>query len=213
MDIVYLTHNRLEYTQRTFPTMLACVRKGVDRLWAIDDDSVDGTWEYVRETLGEFQFRDQCKQMRGIFGNPNGALNLFLADSHKHNPSVYVSKIDNDYQLIDPDVYTLCEEIFAEPNGSKPLGILGFVANAHGDVGQSVQWVGGNYVARRDVFYAPVPTNAQFFGWTRYQQTLLEKWELRWSDEHYAISVDDLSENQHLRKLYADKGWGRIFVS
>jgi glycosyltransferase involved in cell wall biosynthesis len=221
MDIVYLTHNRLEYTQKTFPAMLACVREGKDRLWVVDDGSTDGTWEYVKQTINEFPFKHQCRPRRGKFGNPNGALNLMLKESAEKDSllevglplSSLIAKVDNDYLLKDPNIFAFCEEVFVKSNGSAPpLGIFGFVANAHGDAGKVARWVGGNYVARRAVFHKPVPVGGQFFGWTNYQIQLADKWEIRWSDKHLAISIDDLPENLPLRHLYAAKGWSRLRI-
>lgn len=211
MDVVYLTHNRLEYTRKTLPAMLACVRKGKDRLWIVDDNSVDGTWYYIKRILNDFPLLHQCRTIRGKFGNPNGALNLMLKESAQENPSPFVAKVDNDYLIKDSRIFTFCEKVFAESNGaSPPLGIFGFVANAHGDAGKIARWVGGNYVACRNVFHMPVPVGGQFFGWTQYQLQLGKKWEIRWSDEHLAISIDDLPENLPLRKAYAAKGWSRL---
>lgn len=98
VEILYLAWNRLAYTQAS----LALLRENtdwslVDRLVVYDDESTDGTAEWLEEAARD-STADYVEVRRQRFGSPPAIMNDYLATT---TADVFV-KIDNDI-LIPPD--------------------------------------------------------------------------------------------------------------
>ena len=97
LDIIYLTKNRLEFTKASFETLLKNTDWSlVQRLLIFDDESTDGTRNYLLKKFIEFPlpygvrmgFYDNQK-----YGSPAA---VTLAYIQKHDPEPLFVKLDND---------------------------------------------------------------------------------------------------------------------
>jgi glycosyltransferase involved in cell wall biosynthesis len=96
IDICYLAWNRLEFTRKTFETMLANTDWGqVGRLIVYDDGSIDGTSEYVRAAM--VKVHSQCETQ---FRQTNGLGPVaILIDYVQSGGADLFARIDNDTML------------------------------------------------------------------------------------------------------------------
>ncbi len=215
MDVIYLTHNRKEFTQVTLPSLLRSVGNRAN-IWLFDDESCDGTKEHLKAELKALRFCSKVLLCEGEFGNPNAAVNSFLEMSEGN----FVAKIDNDFDLRLNDLVEIAEIAFKDPE----LYLLGLRDDNHlcdqevspirdRFTAENATHVGGIYVARREVFFEPIPCNGMFFGWTRYQAEIKSRFgenSIRWTPMSCGRLLDSLQENKELVAQYVANGWMRV---
>ena len=92
IPILFITHNRLDYTKKTLPTLIKN-SDGIGEVYIIDNCSQDGTVEYL-ESISH----DMIKMK--IFNDDNkgvgGAMNQFFHEITYRESPKYFAKVDND---------------------------------------------------------------------------------------------------------------------
>ncbi len=174
IDLLYVAHNRLAYTQATFPALLANTNWDlVAHLFVLDDNSTDGTGGFLMSEVSEFY------AMTGMsvdfvskpFGGPVTAMNHAL----DHGASATLVKLDSDLLLCPGWLDALLEVLAANEH----LDVLGFEAGfgnslAPVDAERSfyeAAHVGGIGAFRTRIFAGSRPrAHDRFFGWTEWQR-------------------------------------------
>jgi len=123
VDLLFTAHNRLAFTQATFPALLANTNwERVSHLYVLDDLSEDGTAEYLCSEVAEFYdhtgMKTDCISDR--FGGPVAAMNYAL----DHGDSDVLVKCDNDLLVCPGWLDALLDVLDAAPE----LDVLGFEA-------------------------------------------------------------------------------------
>jgi len=120
VDLLYVAHNRLRFTQATFAALIENTNwRRVENLYVIDDASTDGTNEFL---LNSFDNAAPTKRIftSGPFGGPVAVMNRALDWAET---SVLV-KIDNDVLVCPGWLDALLDVLDAAPE----LDVLGFEA-------------------------------------------------------------------------------------
>jgi hypothetical protein len=129
LDILYVSHNRLELTRESFTALLENTNwdEHVDRnegcaLYVMDDGSVDGTAEWLGETIEK---RNDGRIANPVivyddrpFGGPVSAINRYL---DLRTPIDRFAKIDNDFVVCPGWLDEMSRQMTARPE----LDILG----------------------------------------------------------------------------------------
>lgn len=211
LDLLYVSHNRREFTEVTFATLLENTDwNHVNRLFVLDDRSTDGTYEHLAHAVRESPVPTTLTQER--FGGPVAALNHAL-DRTKAD---VLGKIDNDTMLPPGWLDTLLAVLDAndhldalgmEPGFAKPLGTevpLPSYLPARHIGGQGL--FGTRAFARR----RPHPRE-RFFGMTSFMQRYMN---CGWiNPDIAAFNLDHVPEEpwQSLADEYVRKGWSRAW--
>lgn len=94
LDLLYLTHNRREFTELTFELLIQNTNWDlVDKLIVYDDDSVDGTLEEVTTRIDRVPVPHEIRQHS--MGSPVAVMNDYVASTDSDR----FAKIDNDLAL------------------------------------------------------------------------------------------------------------------
>lgn len=95
-DLLYVAHNRLEFTRATFAALIANTNwELVDHFHVVDDLSTDGTAEHLTAALADFGHagRMRIDYTSERFGGPVAAMNYAL----DHSSGETLVKVDNDF--------------------------------------------------------------------------------------------------------------------
>lgn len=174
VDLLYVAHNRREYTEATFSALLANTNwQRVDRLHVLDDRSTDGTAGYLMAEVSEFVLNDNAPAdaqfISHKFGGPVAAMNYAVAQA---KTDVLV-KIDNDLLLCPGWLDALLDVLDAHPD----VDALGFEPGfgdglAPADAPRACRdasHIGGVGVFRRRVFTKHRPRgHDRYFGLTEF---------------------------------------------
>jgi hypothetical protein len=168
IDIIYLAHNRLEFTRTTLPNLIANTNwNSVDRFIVYDDASSDGTTEYL---LNYEAPRFQVKT--GEWGSPVAVMNDYLVNEGPNHSTF--AKIDNDTMVPSGWLESCLYVMDADP-GLDLLGIEAFRPVQPGIIARSydpAQFIGGIGLMRvsafREAEYLPRPNGRQ--GFTQWQE-------------------------------------------
>lgn len=189
IDLLMLSYNRSEYTRMTLESFCE-VDSGIDRgrinFTVIDQASTD---ESVREIaaflcvhpgiIDNFIVTDKNRGASGGFG-------YFF--NHCNGTAPFIGKIDNDSIFTPGWLRKLINSLAAHPN----LGVVG----AQEDINQGkndrpvtnetrigyfpARFVGGRFLARREVFAKHIPDGSGVFGWTKFQQQYIRDMDIGW---------------------------------
>ena len=119
MEVVYLAWNRLEFTRKTFTTMLVNTNwNHVDRLVIYDDGSTDGTLEYLFHEAGLLHGRIQITVVRTNRLGPVAILTHYIRNSGAE----LFARIDND-TMLPPRWLDECLELLQQNPNVDLLGI------------------------------------------------------------------------------------------
>lgn len=92
IDLLYLAHNRREFTQASMPALLANTDwRFVRRLLIYDDDSTDGVTEYLQGLI----YPVAHELRRAAFGGPVAVMNDYLVGMSPTERTMF-AKIDSD---------------------------------------------------------------------------------------------------------------------
>lgn len=212
LDLIYLTHNRREFTELTF-TLLAENTNWdlVDRLIVYDDHSIDGAREYVGDRIKLIPVDSEIRDHE--FGSPVAVMNHYIASAE----SKLFAKVDNDLALPEgwleiflgimerhPDLELLgCESPFMGPPKLGWNGVYTYTPWRH---------IGGNGLMRTDFFRrtGPMDVEGVYHGFTGHQ------W--RWKPVRGWVTPDILlclldrcpvEPWLSLSKSYVERGWQR----
>jgi cellulose synthase/poly-beta-1,6-N-acetylglucosamine synthase-like glycosyltransferase len=176
VDLLYVAHNRLAFTQTTFPALLANTNWDlVAKFHVLDDRSSDGTAGYLMSEASEFHGNtgQRLDCISDKFGGPVAAMN-FAVD---HAETDTLVKVDNDI-LLCPD---WLDELLFVLDDYPHLDVLGMEAGFGGgvaspDASRSIvkaRHVGGIGAIRTRIFGGKRPRAHGLngmFGWTDFMR-------------------------------------------
>jgi hypothetical protein len=204
IDVIYPVHNRLFYTQMTFPRLLhECDLYKDCTLWIFDDDSQDGSSEFIQYLI---EGRDNVNYYKDVIGNSTFCINHVLSNGKAE----YIYKVDNDI-IIPEGSFSNMVNIIPKECGFLMMG----ESENYPDLGECEiietdrTHIGGVGLFRREAFSSLIKGNRRFFGFTQYQ---IEAKKRGWK----CMEVDSTNMNLDLcewycrSKEYETKGWGRI---
>lgn len=213
IDLLYVSHNRLKFTEASFDALFEHTAWGlIDRLFIIDDDSTDGTLEWLLDKTNAMQRPAQrpTRFVNDRFGGPVAVMNYVLDESDAE----VLAKIDNDV-IVCPawleDMLEVLERepqvdaLGMEPGFAQPLGTPFSKRSV-----QPARWIGGVGLFRTRIFEQrrPEPNN-RWFGWTRFQQDFCN---CAWISPDLPMFLLDRMPIEPWRSLsdeYIRKGWQR----
>jgi cellulose synthase/poly-beta-1,6-N-acetylglucosamine synthase-like glycosyltransferase len=207
-DLLYLAFNRLEFTRKSFETMLANTHwSAFDRLVIYDDGSTDGTREYLE---------DQAKKITAVETKlvvtqrqgPVGIMVDYL--SHADQDGLF-AKIDNDV-MVPPGWFPESYALMKRDPMIDLLGIEAMYAIGSGPREfMPAEYIGGIGLMRRRAFAKCLPTPRGRFGFTAWQQDH-PRVVKGWIKPALPICLLNLVPFEPWRSLsleYIAKGWQR----
>lgn len=171
VDLLFTTHNRREFTVASFAALLDNTNWDlVRRLLVVDDQSKDGTLDYMIESLHQVPVSAVLVSRR--VGGPAIAMNIAV----DRGDSPVLAKIDNDV-IVCPGWLDEMLRVLQQHDEIDALGM----EPGHGALVQPVgeprgikraKWIGGVGLIRRRVFShgRRVTLDNRWFGWTLYQR-------------------------------------------
>lgn len=207
IDILFLTHNRLEFTKTCLANLIANTNwKDVGRLLVYDDDSKDGTREYLQSVAypvsTEFRF--------GGYGSPVTVMNTYL----RRDPVRLFAKIDSD-TMVPPMWLESCLHIMDMHPRLDLLGIEAFRPVAPGFIQErsfdGADFIGGIGLMRSRAFGQSMPQPDGRFGFTSWQERNTEV-EKAWLNPALPVFLLDWLPREPWRSLtkeYVTRGWAR----
>jgi glycosyltransferase involved in cell wall biosynthesis len=190
IDLIYFTYNRLDHTRVTLPTLLE--KSGYPfKLTIVDNGSVDGTVDYLRDIRKRWRKETQIQLILNARNEGlAGPTNRFWMRSD----AALVGKIDNDILVEEGWLEKLADAHQRLPN----LAVIGgchFPAellkpekiSKNVQVHNTIQilrqpYIGGNYLAKRSILMdlGPLPEarheeKFKLGGWTGYQQKMVQE--------------------------------------
>lgn len=209
LDILYVTHNRLEYTHASFQALLVNTDWDlVNELYVVDDLSVDGTYDYLDRKLEDSPV--EATLMRKDFGGPVAAMNWML----DRTEATVFAKVDNDLIVPPGWLGTMLgviennpdlDALGTEPGFAHPLQ-PDYVARGY----MPASHIGGQGLFRTRPFARRRPKpHDRFFGLTQFQRkTMRCGWV---NPDIAAFNLDHLPFDpwRSLADEYVRRGWSR----
>jgi glycosyltransferase involved in cell wall biosynthesis len=170
VDLMFLAHNRAEFTRASFDTLLANTDWDLVRyLYIVDDCSSDGAYEYLDTAAIDVPCNTSL--VSGAFGGPVAAMNEIL----DRTDATILGKIDSDV-IVCPNWLNQMQSVLDGAPEVDALGMEPGFADAvqPPEVPRNykyARWIGGVGLFRTRVFKRarPVP-HQRFFGWTQFQR-------------------------------------------
>jgi hypothetical protein len=217
IDILFLAHNRLEFTKLCLANLIKNTNwSEVARLVIYDDESTDGTREYLHSfdpgiCKIEFEGKVNVEVRTGSFGSPVAIMNNYL----RRDPALMFAKIDSDTMV--PSGWL--DECLRVMDMHPRVDLLGIEAFRPVQPGQhdsrsidSAAFIGGIGLMRSRAFRYSMPNpDGKHFGFTAWQEhdTELEK---AWLNPALPVFLLDWIPREPFRSLtkdYVSKGWNR----
>ena len=188
VHVLFLTFNRLYYTEITLPALLESSENASYKIRIVDNGSTDGTVEYLKK-LSHPQIE------RVIYNRKNEGLVKPTKNFWKESKAEFIGKIDNDIlvpkgwieKLVDahkkiPDlgVAGLCH--FRKEDFNK-VSVSQKVEEINGVYIRRQPWIGGNYIMKRSTVLQhreyrqsrKLFQNRILYGFNKFQKKLSEK--------------------------------------
>ncbi len=215
VDLLYVAHNRLAFTQATFPALVANTNWDLVRhLHVLDDLSTDGTAGYLAAEVSELYAATGMKidYVSQRFGGPVAAMNYAL---DRCEPGALV-KVDSDLLLCPGWLDALLDVLTV----NEQLDVLGFEAGfgvglAPADAERTfyeAAHVGGIGAFRTRAFAQSRPRpHERFFGWTDWQR---KHARCGWLTPDLPCVLLDHLPFEPWRSLaleYVERGWSRAW--
>lgn len=208
IDLVYTSHNRLAYTQASFEALLLNTNWNlVSRLYIQDDNSEDGTFQYL---LDRFKAEPPCQARiaQRNFGGPVAALNDALNECGKD----VVAKIDNDV-IVCPG---WLEHMLGVLQANPVIDALGMEPGFGDHVAPldkpryplRARWIGGIFLARASIFKTRPVMNDRWFGMTHFWRKHTTAW-ITPALPCFLLDHIPVEPWVSLAKEYVAKGWAR----
>ena len=187
VHILFLTFNRLYYTQKTLPALLESSDTASYQIRIVDNGSTDGTVEYLQKLS-----HPQIETV--IYNNKNEGLVKPTKQFWKESNAEFVGKIDNDILVPKGWIEKLVEAHHKIPE----LGVVGFCHFRKEDFNQNIvkskiykkngihlrrqPWIGGNYILKREMVMKIMGyrqsrklfQNRILYGFNKYQEKLAQ---------------------------------------
>jgi glycosyl transferase family 2 len=170
IDLIYLAHNRLEFTKASLAALEANTNWAlVDQFVLYDDNSTDGTREYLSDWIYSARIEARIVPRFGEFGHPVNVMRDFLTSFRRH--SIF-AKIDSD-TMVPPG---WLDESFDVMERHPELDLLGI--EVHNGVDPSTKergytdarFIGGIGLMRTSAFRTLPEPNGPYFGFTEWQE-------------------------------------------
>ena len=188
VHILFLTFNRLYYTQKTLPALLESADTASCQIRIVDNGSTDGTIEYLQKL-------SHPKIERVIYNKKNEGLVKPTKNFWKESKAEFIGKIDND--ILVPRKWI--EKLVDAHQKIPELGVVGYchfrkedfnnnkvkkkVENINGVYIRRQPWIGGHYIIKSHHLkkYSGYTQSRKllkkrkFYGFTKYQKKLSEQ--------------------------------------
>ena len=177
LDILFVAYNRLGFTRFSFEQLLVNTDWTlVDRLIVYDDESTDGTRDYLAEAVGDCPVEHEIRDV--VLRSPPGVMNHYL----QAGQAEWFAKIDNDI-VVPPGWLTAMLSVLAFHPEVDLLGMEGGRTGIPGRDGHPAggydielcSHIGGVGLLRRESFFKPgqrtlrrIPQRGRF-GFTEWQ--------------------------------------------
>lgn len=199
IDVIYPCHNRLYYTQITFPRVLhECIISGA-KLWVYDDDSADRTSEFIQEVVSRSEYKNVVIE-KGVFGNSTYCINRTV----EQGKAKWIYKIDNDI-LIPQGSFHFMTSYMPKDAGFMMMRESGDFPVIRSGNREERSHIGGVGLFRREAFNKPITPENRFFGFTDFQNK--SSWK------KYRIDADNMNLDRcswySRENEYEKKGYGR----
>lgn len=212
VDVIYPLHNRLYYTQFTFPVILQeCLNSAAfNKLWVYDDNSTDGSGLFVQNLIDMNRDVLNVEYTKKKIGNSVDQIN----DTYPKTDSRFLVKVDND--ILVPYGYIDHMAVLIEEN--EDIGFLMMEETQGWPYIDSWDFfhrpsdhIGGVGIFRKIIFdtLGPIKTEKRFFGFTRYQQKACKKMKFICAEADAGNTNLDLSPLSRAWE-YEEKGYSRI---
>ncbi len=216
LDILFTSHNRREYVEASFETLLANTDWSlVDTLHVFDDQSVDGTFAYLDQTLDSADIGEtEAVLLQRAFGGPVAAMNHCLDRTSADT----LAKVDSDLILPPRWLETMRGVMEAHPEldalGTEP----GFADPVQPDYVKRgykpAPHIGGQGLFRTRAFEKRRPKqHDRYFGMTQFQRRYMNA---GWINPDLASCNLDHLPFEPWRSLaaeYVKQGWSRAWSS
>lgn len=214
IDLLYLAFNRLEFTRKSYETMLANTDwSRIDRLVIYDDGSSDGTREYLKEQLTHAPVKAALYQSQNL--GPVGIMSTYLQLTQVagENDGIFI-KIDNDV-LLPPGWLPECLEVMRDPTidllGIEAIRPIGRPLDPGPRGFRETEYIGGIGLMRHRAFRCCLPLAQGRFGFTAWQDNHKQV-KKAWLDPALPVCLLNLLPFDPWRGLsleYIHKGWQR----
>ena len=202
-------HNRLYYTQFSFPRLLEeCQRsERFSKLYVTDDNSEDGSSEFVQDLISCSPLQKDIVYKRQKIGNSIDCINY----ATHGNKTAYYFKVDNDI-LIPEGCFDVLAGVMDKES---QLGFLMLVESQDfpyvrkGGITLR-EHIGGVGIFRGQMFTSWIGNDNRYWGFTKFQQIMSKK---GWAAAQYdggTMTLLDRSKSYARGFEYKDKGWGRV---
>lgn len=210
MEILYLAHNRLEFTKASLAALFENTNWDfVDRLIVYDDASVDGTRGYLQSISYPI---DNAELICGTFGGPVEVTNHFLSRRDPTDDHVFC-KLDSDVML-PPGWLDQSLRVMRQNPELHLLGIEAFNPVATGCTERSytqARHIGGIGLMRSGAFVT-LPRPHGRFGFTAWQEHTDPRPNCGWINPSLPVFLLDWLPREPWRSLsdeYIAQGWQR----
>jgi len=211
LDVLYLSHNRREFTELTFSKLVENTNwDRVDRLIVYDDSSTDGALEEITSRIGAVPVKYEIREHD--FGSPVAVMNDYIASTDAER----FAKIDND--LVVPPAWL--DHMVGVMDRDKNLVLLGmespFMGPPNLDWDGAYTWtpwkhIGGVGLMRTDFFKQTGPMDVDgYHGFTGHQWRHGPR--RGWITPDLMVCLLDrapIEPWQSLSEEYAKKNWQR----
>lgn len=212
VDLLFTAHNRRAFTEASFAALLEHTDWTlVSHLIVLDDDSIDGTAEWLAAETSDFYGRtgQVCDYQTARFGGPVAMLNRALSIGG----APLIAKVDNDVIVCPGWLETMVGVLDAAPEldalGMEP-GFASPVVPLDEPRGyKPAPHIGGVGVFRRRVFRHRPRGHDRFFGMTEHWQRFAV---CGWVDPDLPVFLLDHCPVEPWRSLaaeYVARGWSR----
>lgn len=219
LDILYISYNRLELTRESFQALVDNTDwEHVSRLYIHDDESTDGTREWLDEAADSVPREVVFSNKK--MGGPVAATNWYLNQSwqeYKEDRVDRFAKIDNDF-IVCPGWLT---EVLKRLTAMSDVDVFGFepmtgpaIMPPFPDRGiRTARFVGGKVIVRHRAFQCCQPAARGRQGWTQWQtshESIRKVWVY---PDLPCFGLDQIPFEPWatLTRYYTRKQWGRAW--
>lgn len=211
IDVLFVAHNRLEFTKAALDALIRNTDWSAARLLAYDDNSTDGTREFLEQNLPA-----SASLIKGKFGGPVAVMCRYLID---HPGDHVFAKIDND-TMVPPGWLTECQTAFRRAPQLDFVGIEAMHSSGKVDIRpgtesergyERARHIGGIGLLRTRAFSTCMPKPNGRQGFTQFQLAHPEL-TIGWLEPAIPVCLLDRMPMEpwlSLSKEYVQKGWQR----
>lgn len=217
-DIVFTSHNRLRYTAATLEALLRYTNweDHAHRLIVVDDNSSDGTAEYLGARIENWNGNRICYPEITFLDRPTGGPTESLNRALDHCSADFVAKIDNDC-IVCPGWLDHMHTVLHNNPVLDALGMEPGFGDPVAPLDQPryplrARWIGGVFVARAWCFRQRPVMNDRWFGMTSFWRKHTTAW-ITPALPCFLLDHIGLEPWKSLAAEYIEKGWARPWES